>query len=985
LAIIVISIFFIHLIPKLRFMQKWLLLSGFLMYSSFLIAQTTVRGKISDSKTGNPISGASVKIKSSKKGTVTDNLGIFKLQASPNDDLELSAIGYKTLLIKVGSQSDIVVALEQSSTDLGEVVVTGNRGMPRVRTESAVPVDIVKMNSIEETTARPDLESQLNMAVPSFNYNKQSGADGSDAMDFASLRGLGYDQTLVLINGKRRHLAAFVNEFGTRGRGNSGTDLNAIPEASIDRVEILRDGASAQYGSDAIAGVINIILKKDVNKLLATAGFSGYYDHKYNTLNNVDPSQYYTGKQLDGRTFTLSLNYGLPIGKNGGFINVGANLLTLGKTFRALPDTNWSTNPNSKMVAPYIAEYRRAFGDGSVSSGGAMYNMEIPVAGTKTTFYSFGGYNYKHSNVYAWTRNFDDHPEKFPTDVNGNLIFVPGIMQVFDPTPGSLDTANVFYNPQEDVYIQDISFEAGIRGTVGNNWDWDLSNVTGYNNFHYYGNKTFNATLPENEVATKTRFDDGGFNFLQNTANLDISKRFSTVAQGLTLSFGAEFRYENYKIFAGEDDSWMGYPPAQKTYPITGDTRDVASGSQGFPGFRPSDVTNASRTNIGGYVEGSLDVTKEWLLDGAVRLENYSDFGFVNTYKLASRYKLTDNFNLRGSISTGFRAPSLQQINFSNINTNIVAGSLQYIWLAPNTSAVARAAGIPPLKQETSVNYSLGFAWKPAPNFTITVDGYLIQLKNRVIFSGQFSASDPVLAPYLPVLSPPLNSVQFFANAVNTTNEGVDIVLEYSKKFASNKGLKVLFAGNIQTININKINIPAPLNDNLFDQQTFFSTREQAFLLASAPKSKFSINIEYDINKLGIGTHLTYFGKLTTQGYGYDTLAGALPGTPGGSGISDQGLGYYPYVATDNGNSSVPENFVFNGKMTTDLYLTYKINRNLTWVIGVDNLFNVHPDISATVGAKNESWGDSESGGPFDAVQMGYDGMRLFTKLTLHL
>jgi iron complex outermembrane recepter protein len=967
-------------------MRKWLFLTGLLLCSTLIFAQTSVSGKITDSKTGLPIPGASVKIKSSRKGTTTNPEGIFKLPVSPDDVLEISAVGFKSQSLKVAGLSDISVALEENASELNEVVVTGNRGMPRVRTESAVPVDIVKLNSLEETTARPDLESQLNMAVPSFNYNRQSGADGSDAIDFASLRGLGYDQTLVLVNGKRRHLAAFVNEFGTRGRGNSGTDLNAIPEAAIDRVEILRDGASAQYGSDAIAGVVNLILKKDVNKLLIVAGYSGYYDHKYNTLNNVDPTQYYTGSQFDGQAFTLSANYGLPIGKNGGFINIGANLLTQGKTYRALPDTNWSSNPNSKYVAPYLADYRRAFGDGSLTTGGGMYNMEIPLAGTKTTFYSFGGYNYKHSNVYAWTRNFYNHPEKYPTNPDGSLIFVPSIMHVSGPPSSTLDTANVFYNPQEDVYITDISDAVGLKGTVGNGWDWDLSNVLGYNDFHYYGNKTFNATLPADQVATKTRFDDGGFNYLQNTANLDISKHFSSIAQGLTFSFGGEFRYENYKIYAGEEASYQAYPAggptATRYYPNVGDTRNIASGSQGFPGFRPTDEVNANRTNVGVYVEGNLDVTKEWLVDGAVRLENYSDFGFVNTYKLATRYKLTDNFNLRGSVSSGYRAPSLQQINFSNINTNIVAGQLQYIWLAPNTSQVAKAAGIPPLKQETSVNYSLGFAWKAAPNFTVTVDGYLIKMKNRVIFSGQFSATLPQLAPYIPA-TPPLNSVQFFANAVNTTNEGVDIVLEYNKKWGP-KGLKILLAGNIQSITIDKINVPGPLNDNYFDQQTFFSTREQAFLIASAPRSKFSLNLEYDINKLAVGTHLTYFGSLTTQGYGYSTQAGAQPGQPGGTGISDAGLGYDPYVELDNESGTVPENFVFGGKMTTDLYLSYKINKNFTWILGADNIFNVHPDLSATAGAKNASWGDSESGGPFDAVQMGYNGTRIFTKVAIH-
>ena len=955
----------------------------FLMSSFILFAQTNITGKVIDVKSGAPVVGATVKVKSTKKGTTTNVDGTFTIQAKADDSIEISVIGYKSQTIQVnGSLSTLIINLEQSTTELGEIVVVGSRGAGRSKTDSPVPVDVINVNQGGLTTAKPDLMSQMNMLVPSFNYNKQSGADGSDAIDFASLRGLGYDHTLVLINGKRRHLSAFVNEFGTRGRGNSGTDLNAIPEASIDRIEILRDGASAQYGSDAIAGVINIILKKDVNHLNLTSGVSGFYDHRYNTLNNVDPSQYYTGSQIDGKVFTAGLNYGLPIGKNGGFLNIGGNFFTQGKTFRALPDTNWSTNPNSKYVAPYLADYRRAFGDGSVTSGGVALNFEAPITGSKTTFYANAIYNAKHSNVYAWTRNFYNHPEKFPTDANGHLIFVPGIMHVSGFSNGTLNPDNVFYNPQEDVYLKDASLTVGFKGSYANDWKWDLSNVIGYNDFHYFGNNTFNGTLAEGIASTKTRFDDGGFSFLQNTTNYDVSKYFSSVADGFTLSFGAEFRHENYKIYKGEDDSW-GYSVAPKYYPNVDATRDVASGSQGFPGFRPSDETNASRTNIGAYADGALDITKNWLVDAAVRVENYSDFGSSFRWKLASRYKLTDNFNIRGSVSTGFRAPSLQQINFSNINTNIVAGSLQYIWLAPNTSEVARAAGIPKLKQETSINYSLGFAWKPVKNLTVTVDGYLIHLYNRIIFSGQFSASLPALAPYMPNVSPALNSVQFFANAVNTTNTGADIVLDYNKKWKKNS-FKVLLAGNLQNININKINIPAPLNDTYFNRQTFFSTREQTFLKASAPKSKYSLLLEYGINKISFGTHLTYFGKITTQGYGYASVPGAPAGEAGGAGISDAGLGYDPHVPSDDGTTVVPENFVYNGKVATDLYINLKLNSHISWIAGVDNIFNVHPDLAATKGAKSWSWGDSESGGPFDAVQMGYNGIRMFTKLSFN-
>jgi len=940
-----------------------------LVLSQQVISQQIISGKITDAK-GQPVEGATISNKTTKTTANSLKDGSFKIVASLKDLLEIKSVGLKTTVVSVNS-SAVNVSLELATAELQEVIMVGTRRTGRTKTESPVPVDVININSVGETTAKPDLESILNMSVPSFNYNKQSGADGSDAIDMASLRGLGFDQTLVLINGKRRHQSAFITEFGTRGRGNSGTDLNAIPEAAIDRVEILRDGASAQYGSDAIAGVMNIILKKDVKKLTINTGYSGYYDQKYNSLNSVDPTQYYTGAPFDGQTFNLGLNYGLPVGKKGGFINFGGNFLTQGKTFRAVPDTNWTTNQNALSTDTW----RRAFGDGGVTSGGVLFNSEIPIKGTNTTFYAFGGYNYKHSNVYAWTRNFSSKPFKFPTYQDGTLMFVSSIMR-------QSSDGETYYNPQEDVYIRDISLAMGIRGTTKNDWDWDLSNVVGYNDFHYFGNKTFNASLqPVYEQAIKTRFDDGGFNFLQNTTNLDFTKHFGTASHGVTVSFGGEFRYERYQIYKGESDSYA-YGGA---YYIdnNGDTVNKASGSQGFPGFQPIDEVTATRTNVGVYADAAYDVTKNWLVDGAVRFENYSDFGFVNTYKLATRYKLTDNFNVRGSVSTGFRAPSLQQINFSNTNTNIVAGQLQYVKLVPNYSNIARIAGIPKLTDEQSVNASAGFAWKPVRNLTVTVDGYWIQIKNRVVLSGQFSASLPSLAPYIPQ-NPPISSVQFFANAVNTTNTGVDIVLDYTKKWKTHS-LKILFAANLQNINIDKINVPAPLNDNYFDQQTFYSTREQAFLKASAPKSKLAFTAEYGIKKFSIGTHLTYYGQLTTQGFGYSSLPNAAPNGPGGAGISDQGLGYDPYVTTDDGSKVVPENFIFHGKLTTDVYTSYQLCKAVSWVIGVDNIFNVHPDLAVTAGAHMASWGDSESGGPFESVQMGYNGMRFFSRLLIHL
>ena len=959
-------------------MRPFLFLVGLILCVPSLFAQSTVTGKILDIKTSMPLAGVSVKVKGSKKGTSTNNEGQFSILASPSDILEISSVGYTSQAVTV-TGSTLTIGLEPGSSTLTEVVFVGSRGVPRSKLESPVPVDVINVNQNGITSARPDLSSQLAMAVPSFNYNKQSGGDGSDAIDFASLRGLGFDQTLVLINGKRRHQSAFVNQVGTRGRGNSGTDLNAIPEAAIDRIEILRDGASAQYGSDAIAGVMNIILKKDVHKLNITTGWSGYYDKKYNSLNSVDPTQYYTGSKVDGNTFTLGADYGLPLGRNGGFINFGGNFMAQGKTFRAQPDTSWNSGKNPDALG--IGDWRRAFGDGSVTSGGGLFNMEVPLAGTKTIFYAFGGYNYKHSNVYAWTRRWhsESNRVKFPTDDAGNLIFNPSIMRVFNTGDGQIGPDNVYYNPQEDVYINDKSIAVGIKGSLGHDWDWDFSNNIGYNDFHYWGNKTYNASLPIPDQWTKNRFDDGGFNFWQNTANLDITRHFSDIAAGLTFSAGGEFRYEHYKLYAGEPDS---YRNGGAYYVIGGDTSYKASGSEGYPGYTPSDATSAHRTNVGGYLDFTLDVTREWLVDAAARFENYSDFGFVNTYKLATRYKVAPNFNVRGSISTGFRAPTLQQINFSNTNTNIIAGQLVYVKLVPNYSPVSRSAGIPPLKQETSVNGSLGFTWKPVSGLNVTVDGYWVKMKNRIVITGNFDGSIPSLQDYLVQNS--VSSVNFFTNAVNTTNKGVDIVVDYTKRWGT-QSLRLLLAGNIQDIQIDKVNIPTELSDTYAHRQAFFSSREEAFLKASAPRARFTASAEYGFNaKFSFGAHVTYWGKLTTQGFGYSSIPGAPDGGPGGAGISDNGAGWDPYVTTDDGKSVVPENFVFHPKVTTDLYLSFRVAKSLTWYAGVDNLFNVHPDQAVVPNARQASWGDSESGGPFDAVQMSYNGMRMFSKLSFN-
>jgi iron complex outermembrane recepter protein len=943
---------------------------------SALAQKQTITGKITDASTGLPLQGVSVKLKSTATGATTSQNGTFNIEVPQNGVLQVSIIGYADQTIKLGNITQLEIKMQPVITDLAQVTMVGTRTPGRIKTESPVPIDVIRINQAGLPTAKMDLTSVLNVAAPSFNYNKQSGADGADHIDIGTLRGLGADHTLVLINGKRRHSTAFVGLFGTRGRAGSGVDMNGFPQASVDRIEILRDGASAQYGSDAIAGVINIVLKKDINQLSINTGWSGYYDTKNNSRKYNANNDYYAGDAIDGNTFSASLNHGVAIGKNGGFVNYSADYRVQGKTYRAAPvSDNFATD---KDALPDVNYGRRAFGDGSIYTAGIMYNMEIPTSASKnTTFYSFGGYNYKSSDAFAYTRAWSAKPERFPVNEDGSLIMVPSIMR----TTGD---GSIYYNPHIQTHINDASIAFGFRGKIGSDWNWDASNNTGHNNFHYYGDKTFNASVIGN--ASQTHFDDGGFNFLQNSTNVDFSKSFKTVAEGLNLAFGGEFRYERYKIFQGEDRSYKGYHPDPILYsnlipdtnPSADDTanatRTPASGSQGFPGFSNTDVVKAHRTNIGVYADAEINITKQWLIDGAARFENYSDFGSVLTGKLATRYKVADNFNIRGSVSTGFRAPSLAQIHFSNTLTSFSSGALVQSLIAPNTSAIARAAGIPKLKQEKSINASLGFTFKPARAFTITVDGYLVKMKDRVVLSGLFSKDDPTLpAEFTSQFPTDVSTAQFFANAVNTTNYGIDIVADYTKKWGTNT-LRLLLAGNFQKIKLDKINIPAALNGTPLNRKTFYSDREEAFLKASAPGSKISLGVDYSTGPLGFQVQFTSFGKVLLMGFG----DGESP-----SGDNPNYSGINPQVPADDGNGYVPEVFNYGGKVTTDISVSYKFSKKVTLFIGADNVFNVHPDLG--VNQKGKWWyGDNESGGPWDSVQMGFNGRRLFSKLAFN-
>ena len=311
----------------------------FMLLSIVTFAQTQkITGTVTDSK-GVPLVGATIKASSSKTIVSTNISGAFFVNAKIGETLEISSVGFETKKVSA-STGNMTIILTTAVNELQDVILVGSRGGGRVKTESPVPVDVIKLSDVGLNTARMDLTSTLNFVAPSFNYNKQSGADGADHIDIGTLRGLGPDQTLVLVNGKRRHSTAFVGLFGTRGRGNSGVDLNGFPQSSVDRIEILRDGASAQYGSDAIAGVMNVVLKKNTKEWNITTGIAGYYDNKYNTYAVKNDRNYLYNSSfgaLDGITQNLTINRGFDIGKQGGFINLSLDLNSQGKTFRQAP------------------------------------------------------------------------------------------------------------------------------------------------------------------------------------------------------------------------------------------------------------------------------------------------------------------------------------------------------------------------------------------------------------------------------------------------------------------------------------------------------------------------------------------------------------------------------------------------------------------------------------------------------------------------
>jgi len=879
----------------------------FLLNISFLFAQKEITGVVKDNS-GTALPGVNIFEKGTKNGVSTDFDGAYKINVQEGATLVFSYVGYKSVT-KIATSSTIDVQLvAEGDQELQEVRIVGSRNAKRTVVNSAVPIDIISVKDVTTQSGKIEINELLQYVAPSFNANKQSGSDGADHVDPASLRGMGPDQTLVLINGKRRHQSSLINLFGTRGRGNTGTDLNAIPASSIKRIEILRDGAAAQYGSDAIAGVINIVLNDNVNELTGTVSYGVYNtnakgDFPSGTANtdgyrldkNGNGNSFGKNQAFDGGSVKVAANYGISIGEKGGYANLTAEFLNKEKTLRPGFD------------------FRKGFGEASITGINFMGNLSLPVT-DKIDFYAFGGRNYRDTDAYAFTRN------------DGERV----VESIY---PGG-------FTPRITSIIVDNSIVAGFKTKTASGWNIDLSNTYGKNIFDYTIKGTLNASM---ENASPTRFDAGGHSLSQNTLNLDFSKNYESILEGMNLAFGAEYRNENFEIFAGEIGSYATYdtngnpitnPTTQSAPidPISGEARP--GGSQGFPGYSPKNVVDESRSNFSAYVDAEFDITNKLLVSTAVRLENYSDFGSTINGKIASRFKISDNINLRGSISTGFRAPSLAQIYYNTSFTNFSSSGATEVLLSANDSPVTKAFGIESLNEEKALNASLGFTVTKG-NFTATIDGYMINVKDRIVLTGYFDATS---------LGLNVDAAQFFVNGADTKTKGLDVVLAWKKKFDENT------FGATLTGNVNNMEITEVKNRSL-DEQTFFGERDKAFLLASAPESKFGLNLTYDRKWFNAGLSFTRFSEVKLLDYQmYEDVADY------GS-FADQIA-----AATDT----------YSAKMVTDLTLGFKLSKSFKLSVGGNNIFNIYPD-------QQDDW--VEAGGYWDAVQMGFSGAYYYARL----
>ncbi len=812
--------------------MKKIALLLFLLQFSFLFAQREINGKLTDN-TGTALSGVNVTEKGTSNGTSTDFDGVYKIKVNEGAKLTFSSVGYESAEKSTDGNTTINVVLVSSDGQaLDDVVVVGTRTAPRSNTTSALPVDVVSAKDLN-STGQATFDKALQYKIPSFNTVQTPVNDATSLLDPYEIRNMGPSRTLVLINGKRKNMSSLVYVQTSPGRGETGADISAIPTDAIERVEILRDGASAQYGSDAIAGVMNIILKKNT-------GFGS------TTLRTG-----ITGKG-DGEMFGISLNNGSTVGEKG-FVNYTVdfskvNLANRPGTLNAQDEFNYwrrSTNTPAQdaLLLSQVTSFLNLKPDGGNVNGSpetAAAKFEVNGGidlSDHSQFYYNAAYVYKKVNSFA---NYRAPYWRSATDaiIDGGMPYLPSLYG--NGTPQSY----IGYVPTFVGDLNDYNATIGFKSKI-NDWNTDVSITTGGNSQLYTvsdsQNRSFIDTngngkhdLNELFVYTdntqlrytgQTTFKPGGTSFNHYVGNIDISR---IVSDQLSIGFGSEFRTENFEIIAGDEGSYTGL------------------GADSFQGNTPANSGKFNRYNLGAYLDVAFDVTKDFLINGTARYENYSDFGSATVWKLSSRYKLWDDkLTFRGSVSTGFRAPSLHQIYTEKSQSTFQGGTIAVTGIVNNVSTTARLLGVPKLTAEKSTNITLGIGLKPFKNFSLTLDYYDIKVRDRIVLGNlvNFGSGDQA----------------FFVNAIDSRTSGLDFVSSYRNIALGAGKLAFNLSGNYTLINERVGDIKNPASVTAVSQTVFNGTQD-ALMFTSRPKFKYILGLDYEIGKWGLSLNNTMFG-----------------------------------------------------------------------------------------------------------------------------
>ncbi|MBA3657039.1 MAG: TonB-dependent receptor [Gemmatimonadaceae bacterium] len=801
-------------------------------FASIAGAQT-ITGKVSDAAGLAPLAGVRIHVVGTATGTQTRNDGTYRLPATPGTYvLRVSYIGYvpHTDTVVVGANGATRdFALQKGGVQLDAAVVTGTRTLDRTVASSPVPIDVLSHTELTGT-GRVETAQMLQAAAPSINFPRPTIADGSDHVRPLTLRGLGPDQSLILINGKRRHTSALVNINGTIGRGSTGVDLNAIPSEAIDRIEILRDGAAAQYGSDAIAGVINIILKSDETTDATVQLGSNYTINE--RLNTDD-------RLTDGDLATVAANTGGVL-SNSGFFHVTGQYNHRGSTNRSLPDarTQYFAGDPRNTDPLFNAQDHFRSGDALVNEYGGFLNGALPTMMNGMQIYGFAGVTRREGESAANWRLPNGNNTVRALFPNG---FLPFILSTINDAAGTL----------------------GVRGLAAG-WNWDASGSYGRNTFDYNLRNTNNATLG---AASPTTFYAGMLKADQAVFNLDLVRPFSFDMFGgpLNVAVGGEVRRDGFAMGAGDEASYKDGGVKILDGPSKGN--QPAPGAQGFPGYRPSDASDNKRTSYGLYADLEANVLENLLVGIAGRAENYADFGGTQNAKISARYGITSWLALRGALQNGFRAPSLSQKYFSATATNFLNFGQGLVPVEVRTlpveSGPAKALGAQPLIPETSVNRSLGLVLTPMPAASLTVDYYKITIDDRIIFSGNFSGA--ALTSFLATQGfPGVGSARYFTNAIDTRTRGVDIVGRYARDMGD-IGISRFTVGYNQTRSfVTRVaNTPPALASQ---QSVLFDRVERGRIEVGQPHNNLSMTLDHTAKNLSGNIHVQRYGEVGFRG-----------------------------------------------------------------------------------------------------------------------